>query len=79
MLVCHCRVVSDRAVLAAVSAGATDVAEVASVCGAGGECGGCVPKIEELLADAVTAVHRPDRLREEQRRRRRTGSLAATA
>lgn len=70
VVVCHCRVVSDRAVRAAVSAGACDVDEVASLCGAGGACGGCVPTIEELLADAGTAVRHPERLRERQHRRR---------
>jgi bacterioferritin-associated ferredoxin len=49
MIVCHCNVVSDRVVRAAVQAGACCVEEVAERCGAGAECGGCQPRIERLL------------------------------
>ena len=70
MLVCHCRVVSDRAVRAAISAGAADLDDVASLCGAGAECGGCVPSVEALLAEAAVAVAAPERVVERQRQRR---------
>ena len=70
VLVCHCRVISDRAVRAAASAGATSVHEVAAVCGAGGECGGCHPTIEALLAEAAIAVAAPERMAERQRQAR---------
>ena len=70
MLVCHCRVVSDRAVRAAVSAGAANLDDVASLCGAGSECGGCVPSVEALLAEAGIAVATPERMAERQRQRR---------
>lgn len=76
MLVCHCRVVSDRAVRAAISAGATGVDEVASLCGAGAECGGCVPSVEDLLAEAAIAVTAPERMAERQGRRRRASQPA---
>lgn len=58
MIVCHCRAVNDRTVRSAIHAGADDVDEVARVCGAGGDCGGCVLRIERLLA-----VERPVLLR----------------
>jgi bacterioferritin-associated ferredoxin len=77
VLVCHCNVVSDRAVRAAISAGATDVAQVTALSGAGGECGGCVPSIEQLLEDAGIAVARPDVLVARQRQRRPVPSVAA--
>jgi bacterioferritin-associated ferredoxin len=70
VIVCHCRVVSDRAVRAAISDGAASVADVASACGAGSGCGGCVPSIEALLAEAALAVVSPQLVVERQRRRR---------
>ena len=70
MLLCHCRVVSDRTVRAVIDACAVDTAAVTALCGAGGECGGCVPEMERLLADAALGVREPARLRERQSRRR---------
>jgi bacterioferritin-associated ferredoxin len=70
MYVCHCRVVSDRSVRAAISQGAGDVDAVMDVCGLGDGCGGCLPAVEELLAEAAMAVHEPQRLMERQRTRR---------
>ena len=59
MLVCHCRVVSDRHVDAAVSAGARDLRSVVRATHAGTGCGGCLTslraRIEEALAPAPTA------------------------
>jgi bacterioferritin-associated ferredoxin len=49
VLVCHCKVVSDRDVLAAIAAGAADEFDVAAACGAGTGCGGCVPAVTALL------------------------------
>jgi bacterioferritin-associated ferredoxin len=72
VLVCHCRVVTDRAVRAAVADGAQDLDGVAQRCGAGTGCGGCVPLVEQLVADAVLALEAPDRLLERQRERRLT-------
>lgn len=59
MFVCHCRVVSDRAIRAAIAGGACDVEAVAAACGAGGACGACVPGIEQLLEEAGLAVRAP--------------------
>ena len=70
MILCHCNVVSDRTVRAVAEAGAVDRAAVTALCGAGGDCEGCVPAIEELLAEAAIAVRDPDRLRRRQRQRR---------
>lgn len=49
MLICHCESVNDRAIRAAIAAGAREPAELAVGCGAGRRCGGCVPAILELL------------------------------
>lgn len=56
MIVCHCRVVSDRDVVAAAQAGARDIADVADVCGAGSQCHGCHDRIDALLASMDRAV-----------------------
>lgn len=79
MLVCHCHVVSDRTVRAVAEAGAVDVAAVTSLCGAGGDCGGCVPAIEDLLAEAAVAVRHPERVQGRQRQRRVQAPSAAFA
>lgn len=42
MTVCHCHVISDRDVCAAVDTGARTVAQVCAGTGAGTDCGGCV-------------------------------------
>lgn len=64
MIVCHCRVVSDREVVAAAEAGARDVADVADVCGAGSECQGYHDRIDALLASMERAVDQRVLLRE---------------
>jgi bacterioferritin-associated ferredoxin len=56
VIVCHCRVVSDRDVVAAAQAGARDIADVADVCGAGSQCHGCHDRIDALLASMDRAV-----------------------
>jgi len=53
-LLCHCRLVSDRRIIAELSDGATSVAEVQARCGAATRCGGCLPAIEVLVAAATT-------------------------
>lgn len=70
MIVCHCRVVNDATIREVIHAGARDRFEVAERCGAGGACGGCVPSVEELLADAALALASPIALRDHQARRR---------
>ncbi|MGW0229597.1 (2Fe-2S)-binding protein [Actinopolymorpha singaporensis] len=55
MIVCHCVVVNDRAVVDAVRGGARTLAGVCRSTGAGRECGGCVFSIKRLLCE-----HQPD-------------------
>jgi bacterioferritin-associated ferredoxin len=49
MYVCHCHGVTDREIEAEVVAGARTIDDLAARCGAGSECGGCWPALEELL------------------------------
>jgi bacterioferritin-associated ferredoxin len=64
MILCLCRGVSDRAVLAAIADGASSVEQVERACGAGGDCGACGDLLEALLERArethysgATVVH----------------------
>jgi bacterioferritin-associated ferredoxin len=50
VIVCHCKVVNHRDIEAAVDDGARSVPEVSDVCGAGTDCGGCLPVIADTLA-----------------------------
>jgi NAD(P)H-nitrite reductase large subunit len=56
LIVCHCEVVNDATVRAAVLAGAEDVAAVGERCRAGTNCGGCRPTLERLVEHHVTAI-----------------------
>lgn len=49
MFVCHCRGITDRTIGAAVAAGARSVEEIGRRCGAGVDCGGCIPALARLL------------------------------
>jgi bacterioferritin-associated ferredoxin len=49
MYVCHCRAVTDHTITGEVERGAITIEELADRCGAGAECGGCWPALEELL------------------------------
>jgi bacterioferritin-associated ferredoxin len=49
VIVCVCRRVSDRAVGAAIDAGARTVEDVARVTGAGTSCGCCRPAIDQAV------------------------------
>jgi bacterioferritin-associated ferredoxin len=51
-VICHCRLVSDRRVLAEIEAGACSLAEVQERCGAATRCGGCLPAVELLVERA---------------------------
>jgi bacterioferritin-associated ferredoxin len=51
VLVCHCAVVTDRDVVASISAGARTVAEIARATSAGRRCGGCVPTLRALACE----------------------------
>jgi bacterioferritin-associated ferredoxin len=49
VIVCHCLVVNDAAVVEAVEAGATTLAKVCQATGAGTDCGSCVFSVKALL------------------------------
>jgi len=53
LLVCHCKVVTDRQIRAAIDAGARDEFDVAAACGAGSDCGGCIPTVQQLLGECA--------------------------
>lgn len=54
MLVCHCFAVNDRRIRAAIDAGARDEVDVAVACGAGRDCGGCLPAVQRLLDECLS-------------------------
>ena len=49
MIVCHCRVVSDRDVARALSDGARTLAAVCRATGAAQECGSCIFTMKSLV------------------------------
>jgi bacterioferritin-associated ferredoxin len=51
VIVCHCRVVTDRAVTAALHAGAGSLAGVCRSTGAGQDCGSCVFAVRRLVCE----------------------------
>ena len=51
MIVCHCQVVSDGKVTAAIEAGARTLAGVCRSTGAGKNCGACVFSLKRLLCE----------------------------
>ena len=51
MIVCHCQVVNDRAVVAAVRSGARTLGQVCQATGAGTDCGSCVFAVRRLLCE----------------------------
>ena len=53
MIVCHCKVVNDAALVAAVDAGARSVAAACRVTGAATDCGGCVFAVKRVLGDCL--------------------------
>lgn len=55
MVVCHCRAVRERTIREAVRNGAVSSADVAACSGAGTDCGGCLPVIEEIVRESVSA------------------------
>jgi bacterioferritin-associated ferredoxin len=51
VILCHCALVSDRAVRRAVAEGAADLEALAASCGgAGADCGGCRRALRSVLA-----------------------------
>ena len=57
VIVCHCHVISDRDVRAAVDTGARTVAQVCRGTGAGTDCGGCVFTVRRVLCEHVETIH----------------------
>lgn len=53
MLVCHCRVVNDQRIRQAIAEGARDEDALARACGAGAQCGGCLPAVSRLLDECL--------------------------
>lgn len=49
MIVCHCRVVSDKTVDAAIAEGNRTVSSVCRSTGAGQDCGGCVFTLKAMV------------------------------
>lgn len=81
MIVCHCRVVSDRDIRAAIACGAAGVCAVAETCGVGMRCGGCLPAVRELLSEhgLPTDEHLTPRLLRSELLAGRAGAEQATA
>ncbi len=52
MIVCSCRLLSDREIRTAVLSGATSLDDLGRRLGAGTGCGGCLPTLEDLLEEA---------------------------
>ena len=61
MIVCHCKGKTHRDIEAAATQGASSLREVAAMCHAGSECGGCLEVIRKLLE---TSRHGSDRRRD---------------
>ena len=55
VIICHCRVVNDQAIRAAVDAGATTLPAVSRATGAGTGCGGCVWSVKMILCESDSA------------------------
>jgi bacterioferritin-associated ferredoxin len=55
VLVCHCFAVNEGRVREVIADGARTEMEVAAACGAGSNCGGCVPTICWLLRQCAAA------------------------
>ena len=56
MIVCMCKVVSDRAIRAARQAGAGTMEAIAAATGAGAGCGCCRDAIAKMLAEPCKPV-----------------------
>jgi bacterioferritin-associated ferredoxin len=55
MIVCHCRAVTSSAVQRQVASGAEDIQALKASCGAGDQCGGCLPALHRLLDELALA------------------------
>jgi len=59
VIVCHCRVVSDRAVADALRDGARSLAAVCRSTGAGQDCGACVFSLKRLVCEHGASLIAP--------------------
>jgi bacterioferritin-associated ferredoxin len=57
MIVCLCRGLSDRAIRAAIEAGADTPRKLAATLGAGADCGSCCMLVREFLEERSGAFH----------------------
>jgi bacterioferritin-associated ferredoxin len=57
MIVCICKVVSDRQIRAAVKGGATRLTDLSRETGLGTCCGKCLPEARRTLADSLRLRH----------------------
>jgi bacterioferritin-associated ferredoxin len=56
VVICSCQAVNDRAVREAIASGARTVDDLTARCGAAGDCGGCRPELERILAIHTRAL-----------------------
>jgi bacterioferritin-associated ferredoxin len=56
MIACHCNAVRDSAI-GALAAEGCDADDIAGICGAGADCGGCRPTIE-MIVDRIRSETR---------------------
>jgi len=49
MIVCLCRAVCEQMLRESIATGASRVDAVSSACGAGGDCGACLPMIADWI------------------------------
>ena len=56
MIVCHCRVVTDRQVADVVRGGAASLSSVCRTTGAGQDCGSCVFSVKRLVCEHGASV-----------------------
>ena len=52
MYVCHCKAVTDRTIDRVIREGACTTRDVGRACGAGTECGSCLPELRRRLSAA---------------------------
>jgi len=67
VIVCHCRVVTDRQVADVVRGGAVSLSSVCRTTGAGQDCGSCVFSVKRLVCEhgaLVSSVSAQSRLSE---------------
>lgn len=57
MIVCHCEVISEHAVVATIDNGARTLDQVCKMSGAGQNCGGCIFSLEQILCEHDETVN----------------------